>query len=111
MENSGFLIVISDDDVSHSYRKCYGDVPDHICFISIKKTVPASTSTDGDASGMFSKVEHISKFFISAGHVGDFTLGCQNWDFIPRSWKFLEVMGFFLRLIFSKKPWDKSWEL
>ena len=29
--------------------------------------------------------------------------GCQTWEFIPRSWEFFKVMGFFLRFIFSKK--------
>ena len=36
---------------------------------------------------------------------------CQTWEFIPRSWEFFRSMGFLLGIIFSKKPWDKSWEL
>ena len=28
--------------------------------------------------------------------------GCQTWDFIPRSWEFFKVMGFFLGFCFFK---------
>ena len=32
---------------------------------------------------------------------------CHTWDFIPRSWEFSSVMGFFLGSFF----WQKSWDL
>ena len=43
MEKPGFHIVISDGVVSQSYWGCYGDVADHKCVVSIKKTVHTST--------------------------------------------------------------------
>ena len=29
--------------------------------------------------------------------------GCQTWDFVPRSWEFLKVMGFSLEFIFFEE--------
>ena len=48
----------------------------------------------------------MNTYFCSVGK----NQGCQTWELIPRSWEFLKVMGIFLEVIFSKKPWDKSWD-